>query len=80
MNETPKLQTIHVSINVPVCNARRTIAACVESLLAQDLPLAPIYNENGYDWYAGVAYPFASPLDGVTGLYGAPWLAIPVLP
>ena len=52
----------------------------VESLLAQDLPLAPIYNENGYDWYAGVAYPFASPLDGVTGLYGAPWLAIPVLP
>lgn len=59
--------------------ARRE-AVVIETLLAQDLPLTPLYSEVGYDLYAGVVYPFGDVLDGVTGLYGAPWLAIPVLP
>ncbi|MBV6395213.1 MAG: hypothetical protein HFACDABA_00785 [Anaerolineales bacterium] len=58
--------------------ARRE-AVVIESLLAQDLPLAPLYSEVGYDLYAGVTYPFSNVLEGVTGMYGAPWLAIPVL-
>lgn len=59
--------------------ARQEIVV-IETLLAQDLPLAPLYSELGYDLYAGVTYPFSDVLDGVTGMYGAPWLAIPVLP
>jgi ABC-type transport system substrate-binding protein len=58
----------------------RQEALVIESLLAQDLPLAPLYSEMGYDLYAGVTYPFEAVLDGLTGIYGAPWLAIPVLP
>lgn len=58
----------------------RQEALVIESLLAQDLPLAPLYSEVGYDLYAGVTYPFANVLDGLTGIYGAPWLAIPVAP
>ena len=58
----------------------RQEALVIEALLAQDLPLAPLYSETGYDLYAGVAYPFTDLLDGVTGMYGAPWLAIPILP
>ena len=58
----------------------RQEARVIESLLAQDLPLAPLYSEVGYDLFAGVTYPFANVLDGLTGIYGAPWLAIPVLP
>ena len=61
-------------------DAARQEILVIESLLAQDLPLAPLYSETGYDLYAGITYPFANALDGLTGMYGAPWLAIPVLP
>lgn len=61
-------------------NIAQQEAVVIETLLAQDLPLAPLYSEIGYDLYAGVTYPFADALDGVTGIYGAPWLAIPILP
>jgi len=66
--------------SAPNVEEARRQALAIESLLAQDLPLAPLYSEQGHDLYTGVAYPFSGALDGVTGMYGAPWLAIPVHP
>ena len=61
-------------------DAARQEAFAIQSLLAQDLPIMPLYSEVGYDLYAGVAYPFVGALDGAAGMYGAPWLAMPVMP
>ncbi|MEW5939178.1 MAG: hypothetical protein AB1750_05935, partial [Chloroflexota bacterium] len=57
--------------------AARREAEAIQTLLAGDVPVAPLYAEIGFDAYAGVTYPFADLLGGVTGLYGAPALAIP---
>jgi ABC-type transport system substrate-binding protein len=61
-------------------NAAQQETFIIQTLLAGDVPVAPLYAETGYDAYAGVVYPFSEVLDGITGLYGAPGLAIPSAP
>ena len=50
----------------------------IQSILMQDLPLIPIYTGVRVDAYRNVRYPFDAIIDGLSGLYGAPELAIPV--
>jgi len=49
----------------------------IQSILAQDLPFIPLYSGITYDAYRNIKYPFDSVLDGLSGIYGAPSLAIP---
>jgi ABC-type transport system substrate-binding protein len=49
----------------------------IQSILMQDLPLIPLYTGVRVDAYRNVRYPFGEVLDGLSGLYGAPGLAIP---
>lgn len=55
----------------------RQEAFVIQSLLAADLPAVPLYSDSVFDAMRGVSYPFDAALDGVSGMYGAPWLAIP---
>jgi ABC-type transport system substrate-binding protein len=50
----------------------------IQSILMQDLPLIPLYTEMRTDAYRNVHYPFEYVVDGLSGLYGAPGLAIPI--
>jgi ABC-type transport system substrate-binding protein len=56
----------------------RTQASEIQSILAQDLPLIPLYADVRTDAYRNIRYPFNGLLDGLSGLYGAPALAIPI--
>jgi peptide/nickel transport system substrate-binding protein len=49
----------------------------IQSILAQNLPFIPLYSGVTYDAYRNVKYPFDHVLDGLSGIYGAPSLAIP---
>ena len=49
----------------------------VQTVLMSDLPFIPLYEDVMYDAYRNVRYPFQTVLDGISGLYGAPSLAIP---
>ena len=49
----------------------------IQSILAQDLPLIPIYVNLRADAYRNVRFPFENLFDGLSGLYGAPESAIP---
>ena len=49
----------------------------IQSILAQDLPFIPLYSGITYDVYRNIKYPFDSVLGGLSGVYGAPSLAIP---
>ena len=49
----------------------------IQSILAQDLPFIPLYSDITYDAYQNIKYPFDSVLSGLSGVYGAPSLAIP---
>ncbi len=49
----------------------------IQSILAQDLPFIPLYSGITYDAYRNVSYPFDHILGGLSGIYGAPSLAIP---
>ena len=49
----------------------------IQSILAQDLPFIPLYSGVTYDVYRNIKYPFDSVLGGLSGIYGAPSLAIP---
>ncbi|HEY9152123.1 MAG TPA: ABC transporter substrate-binding protein, partial [Anaerolineales bacterium] len=49
----------------------------VQSILAQDLPFIPLYSGITYDAYRNIKYPFDRVLGGLSGVYGAPSLAIP---
>ncbi|MGA7194503.1 MAG: ABC transporter substrate-binding protein, partial [Anaerolineales bacterium] len=49
----------------------------IQSILAQDLPFIPLYSSITYDAYRNIKYPFDSVLGGLSGVYGAPSLAIP---
>ena len=49
----------------------------IQSVLARDLPFIPLYSGVTYDVYHNVMYPFDQVLDGLSGVYGAPALAIP---
>jgi ABC-type transport system substrate-binding protein len=50
----------------------------VQSALMKDLPIVPLFVGVQYDAYRNVNYPFSEVVDGLTGLYGAPALAIPI--
>jgi ABC-type transport system substrate-binding protein len=56
--------------------ARRRLSA-IQLILADELPFIPVYAETVQDAYRGTAYPFAHVIDGLSGLYGAPALALP---
>ena len=49
----------------------------IQSILVQDLPFIPLYSGITYDAYRNIEYPFDSVPDGLSGVYGAPSLAIP---
>ncbi len=49
----------------------------IQSILAQDLPFIPLYSGITYDAYRNIKYPFDFVLGGLSGVYGAPSLAIP---
>jgi peptide/nickel transport system substrate-binding protein len=49
----------------------------IQSILAQDLPFIPLYSGITYDAYRNIFYPFDQVLGGLSGIYGAPSLAIP---
>ena len=58
----------------------RQIVFTIQSLLAADLPVVPLYSNVISDFTRGVSYPFQNVLDGISGLYGAPELAWPSAP
>jgi len=49
----------------------------IQSILMEDLPFIPLYQALRYDSYRNVSYPFGNVMDGISGLYGAPSLAVP---
>ena len=49
----------------------------IQSILVQDLPFIPLYSGITYDAYRNIKYPFDSVPGGLSGVYGAPSLAIP---
>ena len=49
----------------------------IQSVLVQDLPAIPLYSTAAYDAYRNISYPFSNMLGGLSGIYGAPSLAIP---
>ena len=49
----------------------------VQVVLAEDVPLIPLYVEARYDAWRNLDFPFGGILDGTGGLYGAPDFAIP---
>jgi ABC-type transport system substrate-binding protein len=52
----------------------------IQSNLAEDLSFVPLYSGATYDAYRNLAYPFDGVLGGLSGIYGAPALAIPASP
>ena len=50
----------------------------IQSVLMQDLPLIPLYTGVRVDAYRNIRYPFEDVVDGLSGLYAAPALAIPI--
>jgi ABC-type transport system substrate-binding protein len=55
----------------------RQSAREIQSILMADLPFIPLYLHQGFDGRRKVTYPFGTVLNGLSGLYGAPFLAIP---
>jgi ABC-type oligopeptide transport system substrate-binding subunit len=49
----------------------------IQSTLVQDLPFIPLYSDTIYEAYRSIRYPFNGMLGGLSGIYGAPSLAIP---
>jgi peptide/nickel transport system substrate-binding protein len=49
----------------------------IQSILSQDLPFIPLYSGLTYDAYRNIKYPFDHVLNGLSGIYGSPSLAIP---
>jgi ABC-type transport system substrate-binding protein len=60
-------------------SARQAVFA-IQSILAADLPVVPLYGNVVSDLTRGISYPFQNVLDGISGLYGAPGLALPSAP
>jgi len=55
----------------------RAYVSEIQSILMQDLPLIPLYTGVRVDAYRNIRYPFDNVVDGLSGLYAAPALAIP---
>lgn len=52
----------------------------IEEALTSEIPLVPLYSVAVTEEFKGIGYPFPSILDGLTGVFGAPELAIPTDP
>jgi len=52
----------------------------MQRVLADEVPMLPLYSTPIREDMHGVTYPFASVLDGLAGVYGAPEFAIPAVP
>jgi ABC-type transport system substrate-binding protein len=50
----------------------------VQSILMQDLPMIPLFLVVRYDAFRNVRYPFGAVIDGLSGVYAAPGLAVPI--
>ena len=64
---TADLETARQSINY------------IQSVLMEQLPFIPLYQGVIHEAYRGLAYPFQFLPEGLSGLYGAPGLAVPAL-
>ncbi len=60
--------------------AAQGLVVQIESLLAQDLSFIPVYDKLIYDVTRSIHYPFQGNLDGLSGIYGAPGVALPGAP
>ena len=49
----------------------------IQSILIDDLPFIPLDQNIYFDGFRNIKYPFDSVLGGLSGVYGAPSLAIP---
>lgn len=58
----------------------RGLLAELENSLANEVPVIPLYSVVVADPLRGISYPFASVLNGLSGVYGAPELAFPAAP
>ncbi|OGO39024.1 MAG: hypothetical protein A2Z03_00300 [Chloroflexi bacterium RBG_16_56_8] len=67
-------QALKAAINLET--ARQSVIE-IQSILMEDLPFIPLYQGMIYEAYRNINYPFEHVLDGLSGLYGAPSLAIP---
>jgi len=65
-NSTTDLETAH------------QVSQEIQSILMEDLPFIPLYLGMRFENYQNVTYPFDTVLNGLSGLYGAPSLAIPL--
>ena len=61
-------------------DAARSRIFNIQSLLAQKPPFLPIFSGKTYDMYRSIVYPFDHVLNGLSGVYGAPALAMPSAP
>ncbi len=52
----------------------------VQFVLSQDPPFVPLFSGKTYDFTRAIVYPFDHVLNGLSGVYGAPDLAIPSSP
>jgi hypothetical protein len=52
----------------------------IQSLLSQDPRWIPLFSGVTYDMTRGIVYPFDHVTDGLSGVYGAPSLALPAQP
>ena len=52
----------------------------IQERLAEQLPFIPLYSGLTHDAYQGIRYPFEQVLNGLSGVYGAPSLALPLTP
>jgi ABC-type transport system substrate-binding protein len=57
--------------------AARQLFFDIQSVLSQDPPFIPLFSGVTYDATRGIVYPFDGVLNGLSGVYGAPDLAIP---
>jgi ABC-type transport system substrate-binding protein len=67
-----------VLANTSDLEAARALIFEIQSILVRDLPLIPLYEAPTFDAYRNITYPFGSVPGGLSGVYGAPALAIPV--
>jgi len=66
--------TLHATTDMETA---RTAAWRIQDVLMNRLPFLPLYQVLKYEAFRGVSYPFQFTLDGLAGVYGAPWLALP---
>ena len=60
--------------------AARSRFFTIQAVLARDPPFLPLFSGRTYDLTRGLVYPFDRLLNGLSGVYGAPSLAIPAVP